>query len=90
MPEKIGVPKVPGMSGHPYYEGQQPEFCGCYYPDVTRLSDNIEEGRRHCFCIRHGKFSFKLGKDVEPIKEVLEIPSDEWRKAERECISNKA
>jgi hypothetical protein len=76
-----------GMSGEPYFKGQQPSFCGCYYPDVTRLSDDIEKNMRTCFCIRHKKFSFRLDKDTKPSQDVQQIPSEEWRNAERERIS---
>ena len=89
MPETIGVPKILGMSGRPYYDGQEPSFCGCYYPDVTRLSDDPKTRIRTWFCIHHKKFTSRLKNGVEPIKEVLEIPTNEWREAERKAISQK-
>jgi hypothetical protein len=79
---------MPGTSGKPYNKNQEPSFCGCYYPDVTRRSDDAKKMVRTWFCINHGEFTSRLKKGVEPIKEVLEIPSEEWRKAERKRISS--
>lgn len=79
---------MPGTSGKPYNKIQEPSFCGCYYPDVTRLSDDTKTRIRTWFCIHHGKFTSRLKKGVELIKEILEIPSNEWREDERKRISS--
>lgn len=29
----------------PYFKGQKPGLCGCYYPDVLRAGDTFKDGR---------------------------------------------
>lgn len=68
----------------PYFEGQQPfHTCGCYYPDITRISDDPRNGKRLLYCRVHGELPY----DVEaPPDTNSPIPSLAWRIRERERI----
>ncbi len=67
----------------PYFEGQRKEQCGCYYPDVTRVRDDLSDRTRHLFCIVHGKITEHVAQVQRLISEEESIPSDEWREEER-------
>jgi len=67
----------------PYCRGQQPAECGCYYPDVTRRRDDVENGKRILFCIFHGEYSVPLGNVKDPSPEEVPLPTEEWRENER-------
>jgi hypothetical protein len=49
----------------PYFKGQEPCMCGCYYPDVMRVGDVPKLKIRLLHCVRHGylvmEFSRKGG-----------------------------
>jgi len=74
----------------PYFEEQQPAVCGCFYPDVTRFSDDFSEKTRKLYCINHGWVDMSLaGLDMDTASgEVEPIPTDEWRKKERNRLQN--
>ncbi|MFA6353530.1 MAG: hypothetical protein WCW93_01205 [Candidatus Paceibacterota bacterium] len=77
------------MAG-PYFKGQEPAICGCYYPDVVRIQDDIKKNTRTLFCITHGMMHLSLkhfpGAAIR--SRVEEIPSDEWREKERTRLQN--
>lgn len=80
------------MSG-PYFQGQTPNKCGCFYPDVTRVGDDVKRRKRICHCIIHGRFEIPLG--VDTIREMNatgfdvchpRVPTEKWRRKERKRI----
>ena len=71
----------------PYYPGQKPGPCGCYYPDVTRICDNMEEKLRTHYCATHGECH---SKTQHPHRGVESIPTDEWRREERNRLRTQA
>lgn len=71
----------------PYFKGQKPEACGCYYPDVTRIRDRYDnegKGIQVLFCYAHGICSVKLVTPPEGDEE--EIPAEEWREKEKKRL----
>ena len=75
------------MSG-PYFKGQSPEECGCYFPDVVLLRDDPENKKRILHCINHGQYLRPLGNVREPQIIPNPIPDEEWREAERQRLSS--
>ena len=75
------------MAG-PYFKGQVSADCGCYYPDVVRLGDDLKRGKRILHCISHGKYEITLppGETKKARQEELIAPSDEWREEERQRL----
>ena len=74
------------MSG-PYFKGQIPAGCGCYYPDVHFRRDVPEKNQSVLYCIIHGEYPVELGNVSKPSPE-LPIPPKEWYEKERECLRN--
>lgn len=74
----------------PYFLGQQPASCGCYYPDVTRIRDDKPSLRRVLLCINHGEFWDQLHCRTSLCKSEWPIPTEEWRKAERARLQGKS
>ena len=78
----------------PYFEGQTSnEGCGCYYPDVTRLGDDLKRRVRICHCMTHGRFEIPLSRNT--ITDILmdgddvtekPVPTERWRRKERNRI----
>lgn len=69
----------------PYFKGQTPSACGCFYPDVTRIHDDPVMKTRTLHCITHGdvKISLEQGFIADGIRP---IPNEEWRKKERQRL----
>lgn len=74
------------MKNGPYFEGQKPWPCGCYYPDSWRLGDD-GKGNRLTFCTRHGFVLTKLRKNkLNPEHHPLTInklPTEAEREKQR-------
>lgn len=77
----------------PYFEGQTPSVCGCYYPDVLRVCDEIVDGKgvRICDCINCGRFSFEFelqkcerGHALPPPDSVTSYDPEELNKIRNE------
>lgn len=67
----------------PYFKGQKPESCGCYYPDIIRMRDDAGTSERVMFCITHGE----VKKPLEPESfsaKVSPLPTEAWREKERQ------
>jgi len=71
------------MSG-PYFKGQIASQCGCFFPDVTRLRDDLAANKRVLHCIVHGTVEIPLYG--HPSDGEQPIPTDEWREQERERL----
>ena len=78
------------MTG-PYFNGQVSADCGCYYPDVIRLGEDFERGKRILHCIYHGEYEIPLPAGVRKNEccEKRPIPSEEWREQERQRMRSK-
>lgn len=66
----------------PYFKGQEPSACGCFFPDVTHVRDDPVQRQRTWFCIVHGDVTIPHGHFIRNQKS-QEIPSEEWREKER-------
>lgn len=72
----------------PYFPGQKPSAtCGCFYPDITRISDDPDARTRTYWCMTHKEVVAPLGEHEQPIKEKRPIPSEAWRQAERVVVA---
>lgn len=69
----------------PYFKGQEPSKCGCYYPDVHFRKDIPGEKVRILHCIIHGEYPVPLGEGTTPSPE-RPIPSNKWYEEERERL----
>ena len=70
------------MTKGPYAAWQQPAMCGCYFPDVTRLSDDKETGLRTLHCIYCGTYTIPW--DTTQMRpERYDVPSSDWRVEKR-------
>lgn len=67
----------------PYFEGQQQEDCGCYYPDVLGIGDDAMTMTRVLHCIRHGIVCKKIRKEDALTTKPFGIHLSEFRDAER-------
>ena len=69
----------------PYFKSQTPAECGCYYPDVTRVGDDIQNSLRILYCINHG---FRVSKvESNAAREgIVRIPTDGWREKKRQSL----
>ena len=72
----------------PYYDGQLPGACGCYFPDVTRIRDDRVTKTRFFHCRLHGEVAEPLEAN-KPSLPAQEIPSEEWRQKERDKLRAK-
>jgi hypothetical protein len=70
--------------GGPYFIGQVQEECGCYYPDIVYLGDDVKKKESVYHCVLHGILIYPMVEKERP--EPLFIPTDEWRKSERERL----
>lgn len=72
----------------PYFPGQLPAECGCYYPDVSRVGDSKEHLQRLLFCRRHGFVVTKVAPRLRAIlfSELMPLPEDRFRKEQRHRI----
>ena len=70
----------------PYFDGQVPEPCGCFYPDVTLFDTDPERRKRILYCRNHGKYEVD-SKNVFLMEKPNMVPTDEWRKKEIERMS---
>ena len=69
----------------PYFEGQVPSECGCFFPDVTRVSDDAKAGTRTLYCIHHGYRDIPLDRYTRT-SEPVAIPTDAERESERQRL----
>lgn len=66
----------------PYFKGQEPSACGCFYPDVTRVS--TRRTQKKLFCKIHGFYIVKItNPTVGKLPADEEIPTEQWREEER-------
>ncbi|MSU55655.1 MAG: hypothetical protein EXS46_03930 [Candidatus Taylorbacteria bacterium] len=71
------------MSG-PYFNGQIALApCGCYYPDVTVIQDDIEALVRHYHCVNCGNTARDLTFFEEVNPTIRPIPDEDWRDLEK-------
>jgi len=64
----------------PYFRGQQSiSPCGCYYPDACRTDSGV------IHCCFHGWQPSEVPV-IEAFVGEAQIPSDEWREAERQRL----
>lgn len=68
----------------PYFKGQHPAPCGCYYPDITRIKDDPVNGKRILHCMYHERVEGKLV--LKPVQDVNPIPNENWREGERQRL----
>lgn len=71
--------------GGPYFTGQIQEDCGCYFPDIVYLGDDVEKKESVYHCVVHGRFLLPMIEKKRP-EPLLPIPTDEWRESERERL----
>lgn len=84
MNESLKNEEVREMPG-PYFMGQQPAKCGCYYPDVHLRRDVPGKNQRILHCITHGEYPVELGNVKNPSPE-MPIPPPEWYESERKRL----
>ena len=77
---------TPAKISGPYYTGQQPDSCGCYFPDVVRVRDDCQSRNRTFDCINHGEIIVGMQSNVVAISGNDFMPTDEWRKKERKRL----
>ena len=70
------------MAGGPYYEGQKPSKCGCYYPDVV---PQREVGVIVFNCTTHGEVTEERGSKAMLGEERKVTPK--WREEQRVKLS---
>jgi hypothetical protein len=62
----------------PYFTGQEAFPCGCFFPDVQRLRDMLEEKVRVYHCTTHGEYKRPLlTPPIEPLE--MSILTEEER-----------
>lgn len=70
----------------PYFAGQQPNPCGCYFPDVTRIGCDADTAESILFCTTHEEYRIRASRGLVPKSERNELPSEEWREDERQRL----
>lgn len=73
----------------PYFAGQLAWSCGCYYPDVTRVRDDLVKKARILYCIVHGECEAPLDRYTTPSYDKVPMPTDDWRESERQRLREK-
>ena len=68
----------------PYFPGQEAAACGCYFPDVTLVRDELATGNSILYCITHHEV-VEAGAS-QGLAEPEPIPDDEWRESMREIL----
>lgn len=71
----------------PYFPGQEPSVCGCYYPDVVRLTDVKHGGNiyRVAHCVTHGVFEFLICDSLYSLEHDL----DAFRERESQMLRSR-
>jgi len=79
------------MAG-PYYKGQRPDPCGCYYPDVTHIGFSVRDGSIGSifWCSDHGECLIPISQNIVPDLFCVEHPPEEWREGERRRLLDRA
>ena len=73
----------------PYFKSQTAAECGCYYPDVTRIGDDMQRKLRVLYCINHGVQV--VGVEANACSGgIVRIPTDRWREKKRGRLNEAA
>ncbi len=70
----------------PYFKSQQAAECGCYYPDVTRIGDDVQRSLRILYCIKHGFRVVKIESNAAQ-GDICRVPTIRWRDKERKRLT---
>lgn len=72
----------------PYFKNQIPvdDVCGCYYPDIILLGNDLERGMRVYDCVMHGRIEIPLKRDDKAVLPLLPLPSNDWRDTKRNSL----